>query len=55
MKTNAKKQRVWLGTLGILLLTAFVACQKKNDPAAADSGGGAAPQRNVITMQGAAR
>jgi hypothetical protein len=36
-------------------LACLTACAKKHDPAAANSGGGAAVQRNVITMKGAAQ
>ena len=37
------------------LLACLTACAKKSDPAAANVGGGASTQRNVITMKGDAQ
>jgi len=54
-KSNERIRRFWLGALGTLLLAGLVACEKKKDPSAATSGGGASIQRNVLTMKGAAR
>lgn len=52
---SGRFRRLWFGALTSVLLTGLVACSKKTDPSVASAGGGAYPQRNVLTMKGAAR
>ena len=48
-------QSRWLRILAPAVLACLTACGKKHDAAVANAGGGAAVQRNVITMKGAAQ
>ena len=55
---NATKRLIqsrWLRILAPAVLACLTACGKNHDAAVANSGGGAAVQRNVITMKGAAQ
>ena len=48
-------RKVLLGILGMIWVAGFAACDKKTDPSAAGAGGGAAAQRHVLTVKGAAQ
>src|ERR1035438_314083 len=53
MTMNARKRSVLLGTLGIILLTNYIACKKKEDPATASAGGSVAAKRDTLTITSA--
>ena len=53
--TKRLTQIRWLLVLAPTLLAGLTACGKKHDAAVANAGGGAAVQRNVITIKGASQ
>jgi hypothetical protein len=56
MTTNHHIRKLLLGALGAILLSALVtSCNKKNDPTAANAGGGTTNKMAVLTMNGAPR
>jgi hypothetical protein len=53
---NLQFRKLLFGALGWILLSGLVvSCSKKNDPSAANAGGGATSPRVVLTLQGAPR
>jgi hypothetical protein len=53
MTMNAHKRSVWLGTLGLIFITNFIACKKKDDPATANAGGNVAAKQDQLTIASA--